>query len=265
MVTILALAFVLSIVIGASVKLSASQNARQRTVLGPIARALGGQHDSSSVKCVSNGMQVSFRFTSRGISSGAETWTEVDVDLPRSYPLALRVVRHSRNDRVRVERGVDGIVRVGDPDFDAMFLVEAAPADVVRALLDEPARTFLASYAAAELSTERDHVLRFALPGWIEAVQPAAFAVHGVARIGSRLRDAYAAADEAVPTREGGSPYRQLVDDSPARDAAAVRARELAALDALNARRVMRDRIAVGVMIAALSIGLIVVAMAIVP
>jgi hypothetical protein len=142
---------------------------------------------------------------------------------------------------------VVGTVQVGAPDFDAMFLVEAAPTDVVRALLDQPARAFLASYAAAELTTERErgrHLLRFALPGWIEAVEPAAFAVNGVARIGSRLRDAYAAADEAVPVREAGSPYRQLVDDAPARDAAAVRGRELAALDALNARRVLRDRIA---------------------
>jgi hypothetical protein len=109
----------------------------------------------------------------------------------------------------------DGRCRARRRDFDRAFLVEAAPAQIARIVLDASVRQLLASYDAAALTTESvggRAVLRLAVRTWLSHVAIVA-AVDVLARLSAGLRDAYAAV-EAAALRDGGSPYRPQLDDA---------------------------------------------------
>src|SRR5687768_5266619 len=153
--------------------------------LAAIARELGGTHDRSSVTCTRDGIVVRFDFATRGDASASESWTEVTADLPRGYPLTLRVVPgEPQPDAVKRGELVD--IEVGEPVFDHAFIVEAAPTDVVRHLLDEPARAFLLQFGGVLATTKTAsgaEVLQLGIPGWDEDPVRASLLVDGVARI----------------------------------------------------------------------------------
>jgi hypothetical protein len=209
--------------------------------LDRIARELAGARDGNSALGMLNGTPVSYLFASRGTSSNSEAWTEIDVAIPRSYPLAIHIRRHVRGDLDKIASGDMIDVQVGDPVFDPLFLVEAAPADVVRILLDPELRGYLASHGQVELDTLTDDsgasILRLAMRGWYEELPDAMAAITAVVRAASRIREAFAHAEQAVQAVDSGSPYRPAIDDTPARDAAAGRARELEHLRDVRTRR----------------------------
>lgn len=230
---------VVGLIFAISMAAAKGQDAARQTRLQAIANALGGQAAGSGLNCTRHGVIVGYAFVTRGAGSTSESWTEVDVTLPRGYPISLRVVRgQPAVHAVRSGAVID--VEVGDPAFDDVFLIEAAPSDVVKQLLDPEARAFLAGYSQGVLTTETvgdRTVLRFAVPGWDETITGATAAIEGLSRMAGRFRDAYAAADAGVPMRSAGSPYRPELDDRPAHDAAAVRTSELEALATLKERR----------------------------
>jgi hypothetical protein len=221
----------------------ASSGAKQRrnSTLERLATELKGHHDSNSAYGMLDGVVVTYRFETRGSGSSAERWTEVDAQIPHAYPLELHVRRHGRRDRRLIAWGEMIDVEVGDPAFDPMFLVEAAPSDVVRILLDAEARAFLASRSSSELDTlqreDGTRALRLATSGWTEDVAAATTQLRAVARLASRIRDAFEIADHAHAPTDRGSPYRPALDDSPAREAAATRAKEIDDLRAVQRRR----------------------------
>lgn len=231
---------------------------RRDTALGQIAAHLGGESQGGSAFGKIDGVPIVVRFGTRGSGSDTQPWTEIDVEVPRAYPLAIYIRRHAWLDQGRIERGDMIDVQLGDPEFDRAFLVEAAPEDVVRALLDATTRSFLSAHDRAELETIVEgelRYLRFAVPGWLEDLAAVTPAIHQVARIGARVRTAYADVDRPAPAQAGGSPYRSELADQPARDASAARAAEVAALEAIRAARAGRQK----VMVVALMVGIAIV------
>jgi hypothetical protein len=232
---------------------------RRDSRLARIAAALSGSFGGNAARGTHRGLAVTFTFDTRGSGSTSESWTVIDAEIPRMYPLEMHVRRHKRSDHKWIASGDMIDVEVGDPVFDPMFLVEAAPADVARILLDPETRGYLASHGDLELDTcigdSGARLLRLAVRGWMEDLPEAMAAVASVTHVGARIREAYAFVDRAHQPVDQGSPYRPVLDDSAARDAADTRARELANLQGARSRRAEATRAAgilllVGILVA---------------
>ena len=238
-----------------AVAASLRQAERRKTTLGQIAEHLRGSHDASTASGKSHGVAVTFRFESRGSGSNSESWTEIDVEVPRAYPLSLHVRHHGSSDRASIASGEMVDVQLGDAAFDEAFLVEAAPADVVRILLDHDARGLLAAHPRVELDTvdvgER-RVLRLAILGWVEQTATATAAIGAVARIATRVREAFAAVDRTIAVQDKGAPYRPMLDDQPVRDAEAARSHEVTAVEAIRTARLARGNSLAGLVLVTL-------------
>ena len=229
--------------------------------LDQIAEHVGGAAERNQVSGRCHGVAVTFRFASRGSGSDAQRWTEIEADLPASYPLAIHVRRREPSDGPRIARGALIDVALGDPAFDDDFLVEAAPADVVRMVLDARVRRMLAAHEHVALDTvsqDARRLLRLTIRGWIDDAADAIAALDRVARISARVRDSYALLDSAVPARMDGAPYRPLPSDQPARDAFEARAAEVAALEVVRRDRERGEVIFGGLILGLGLIGLLI-------
>lgn len=185
-----------------------------------------------------HGVAVTYRFESRGSGSNTESWTEVDAEIPAAYPLILHVYRQRRSDQAKIDRNELVDVQLGDPVFDPLFVIESAPTDVVRLLIDPATRGFLVSHSQIELDTVtrgQHRLLRLAIRGWREHRDEAEAAIETCTRMASRVREAFAATEP--PAQAQGSPYRPMVDAQRERDAADARAREIAHVEATRAQR----------------------------
>jgi hypothetical protein len=236
---------------------SAAKEKRLRW-LAAAADFLGGEHDRSSKAWGTKlGPKVTLEFATRGAGSSAESWTHIHVDIPPRYPLALHVRRHGRADHKAVARGEMVDVLVGDAAFDTAFLIEAAPADVVRVLLDAEIRSLLSAHQEIDLDTvergDGTRALVLGMRGWLEDLASFAAPIQVMARLGGRVRDAYAAADAEVERgTAAGDPYRPVTDDEPARKAQAQREAEVSKVKGLRADRDARAKA-----IAAIVIGIV--------
>jgi hypothetical protein len=231
--------------VGWAIAASAKQGERRRSKLETIAQQLGGRADANQAIGSYRGLPVVYRFESRGAGSSSESWTEVDVYVSPAYPLTLHVRRQVASDTAHIVRGTMIDVEVGDLAFDPAFLVEAAPADVARQLLDREARCYLAAHAEIDLETVVTNgrkVLRLGIRGWLEELPEALAAIEVTTRIVSRVRDAFAAVEEPAGFRDDGSPYRPLPDDRPAQDGAVAREREVAHVEQLRTERAQDAR-----------------------
>jgi hypothetical protein len=257
--------FLIVVVSGGLVAAVAVRHAgkRQRhAALSQIASVLGGQGTATAAFGVRHGTSVRVELVTRGAGKSKEEWTVIDAAVPDAYPLAIHVRRQRWLDVSRIAHGGVVDLPLGDARFDEAFLVEAAPEDIVRALLDASARDFLLRFQRVELDTVSVadfKVLRLAIRGWIEDAPSAIDAIDFLVRLGVRLRDVYLAIDGAAPARMVGSPYRPQPDHRPAREVPAARSVEVAALEAMRARRALRYKIiAVVVFVALLVFGLVV-------
>lgn len=246
----MAIGLILGAVVSGAVAWAIAAAARRKqmrkSALSEIASYLGGHGSATRAFGVRHGVAVTFEFATRGSGSDRESWTEIDVVVPAAYPLAIHVRRHRWLDKRAITRGDMIDLQMGDVAFDEAFLVEAAPEDVARVLLDASARRFLSLYQRVELDTmvvKDRKVLRFAVHGWIEHVPTANVAIDFVAAIGARVRDAYADVDREAPVTMGGSPYRPEPERRSVRDASAARVAEVAALEANRARRAMHQKV----------------------
>lgn len=190
-----------------------------------IAAALGGTVGSpASISARRHDIAVDYRLTDRGSDSNRESWTEVTAALPEHYRVSLRIQRG------RPKPGVPVIdIDLGTPVFDEFFIVEAAPTDVVRHWIDERARQFLMAQPGLIELTAWAGKVQFATFTWITDPAKAVELVDFVGGLASRLRDAYAAADLAVPVTESGAPYRPE-SGAPAIDVQARREQEFRGL-----------------------------------
>jgi len=213
-------------------------------VLRGIARWLDGTHSRYDrvAHGKRRGVPAAVRFALRGTgyerSSSDRRWTEVDVQLPPGYALSLYVRRHEWTDQHQIERRRMLDIELGDPDFDRQFLIEAAPAQIVRSLLDPSIRRLLASYAAVSLTTELmdgRSVLRLAVTPWLNHDAITA-AVDALVDFGGGLRDAHAAL-EAAALCNSGSPYRPRLDGAQIDAQRAALADEVALVAGLRVNR----------------------------
>ena len=102
------------------------------------------------------------------------------------------------------------------PAFDEAFLVEAAPTDVARILLDADAREYRAGHPHVELTIEAVHerrVLRLGVRRWLRDIADGDRRDrrgHADRRPGAR---GVRRGDAALPAQTAGWPYRPLLDD----------------------------------------------------
>ncbi|MCC6995473.1 MAG: hypothetical protein IT370_12750 [Deltaproteobacteria bacterium] len=255
--------------IGFAIWAAISGNQRRRTALEAIASKLSGAADSKHAHATGTlaGIPITLRYTTRGSGSSSESWTEIDATPPAGYPLSLLLRAHGWFDSGKIERGDLVDVTIGDPEFDGRFVIEAAPADVVRHLFPPELRAYLMSRKQLTIDTAKvgdagTLVLRLSVRGWLEKPEDFTPALDQMAELAARVREAHARADQAAtPAEPGGSPYRPAVDAAPARDARAARADEVAKLEATKAARAASGK-AIGWIIIAIFIvvGLIIVA-----
>jgi hypothetical protein len=240
---------------------------QRKDTLVVLAPALRGFVIANEVFGRCNGAAICFRYATRGSGSDIERWTEIDVDVPWGYPFTLNLRRHQWTDRRRIESGDLIDVAVGNRRFDDEFLVEGAPADVLRQFFD-PAlrRLLLETRHAVELTTHRagDRAfVRFATRCWVHEPDAAYALVEGVAQIPTRLRAAYAEADRKIPVAFDGGPYRPAPSSQPDHDVAEARAYEVERLLALRAQRdASAGGFTVGLVFALLALGLFALASA---
>src|ERR1700722_18591664 len=79
-------------------------------------------------------------------------WTTARAPIPTgAAEVEMHLTPETPRETRLVQRGLAVDVEVGEPLFDAAFLVEAAPAETVRAILDAPTRSTLRSLRPCEL------------------------------------------------------------------------------------------------------------------
>jgi hypothetical protein len=236
---------------------------REQRTLQLLSRGLDGEpHTSRSFVIARGGQHVTFWRARRPVGKSSVPWTEIDVEIPRVYPLAIYVRRQRTGDRVAIERGETIDVEVGDGVFDAKYLIEAAPAAVIKKLLDEQTRTFMLTHGTVELMTKDRggvRVLQLAIQEWNDDPEATKQAIAAVVHVASRIRDAFAEAVGEVPLEEIGAPFRPIPDDHAQRLVEASHRDEVDSIETLHAERLSRDRATVLVMIAVLvvAIGLV--------
>jgi hypothetical protein len=196
----------------------------RRQWLEKLARDMGGTLSGDELSAHLHGVPVRFAYVTRGSEQSKQGWTEIDCTPPHAYPLDLSVRRHGWLDDAMIERRAMVDIAVGDSRFDEAFLVEAAPADVVRILIDQALRDFLLSLTVgATLMTEGEgtsRVVRLSIPEYVDDPDKARHYLEQLARLGARVPAAFTQADAAIPTESIGSPFREIVDTSAQRLAA---------------------------------------------
>lgn len=199
--------------------------------LEPIAKLIDGQLLGESVCGTHHGVMVLLSLTTRDVDDSASPWTLVTAELPAKYPLELHVSEQTPSRERDVERGLRVDVTVGDPAFDAAYVVEAAPADVVCRLLDPDTRQLVRRVLVGGDLTTSERRLVMTVPGWLVDPARAMPAIELVARIASRVREAFA--DETV---QAGI-YRDQPDGAAERERIATREAEVAHVRAVRDSR----------------------------
>jgi hypothetical protein len=229
---------------------NASQAKRVEISLSSIAAKLeNGAYDLEKRLAYGEvgGANVWFRYVVRGSGKHKQSWTEVEAEIPAQYPLRLFVRKHGFFDQSKIDRGDMVDVIVGDPAFDNAFLVEAAPAAVARILLDARERAYLLELSERlwlEITSEHDAVagIKLSVRTWVMDLPDATRAIEAMVAIAGRVRDAYAAVERATPVADVGTPYRPMLDDSAAKEAADARFAEVLRVDAAQTRRQAHDQ-----------------------
>ena len=251
MTALLILVLVTLVIIAVAIILDRRERETVVRDLTAIADLVGGHVKELVVDASLSGVGVALRLTARGSGKQRQLWTEIDVALPPKYPLTMLVRRHTFRDDSKITRGEMVDIKLGDRAFDDAFLVEAAPADVMKNLLDEPVRRLLLlAFEAPTLETIPDEAtLRFATHGWLRDPARAVEAMQTLASVGARVRRAYAAADEAIPARIEGGPFRETIDDAPKQDAQHARVEEVRRVEQVRADRVHNERLLAAVLV----------------
>jgi hypothetical protein len=238
-VSALATLFILVTIVVVAVAI-ARNRAKRRDALQMVVELLGGQalSDDVSVSGSFEHVATAVRFGTRGSGKSAQSWTYVDCQLPAGYPLSLHLRRHRWLDDGKIERGEMVDVQIGDPSFDGAFLVEGAPAEVVRRLLVAEVRAYLQAHDRVDVETRDQGWIRLAVHGWLYDRAALLEALRVASRLALGLRDASLADQpDRTPLAAAGAPYREIADDGAVQQARAAQADEVRGLDAIRTRR----------------------------
>ncbi len=216
--------------------------AKRQLVLRRAAKLLGGEHDRvGSAHGGGLGGDVVLRVDKRGPLHNQVPFTEMAIEFPEDLPMVLHVFRRDLADPPDVERGETVDVDLGDEEFSSSFVVEAAPAEVVRLLIDEDARTFLlwADTVELELDQRKPRALRLTFSRWLEAEEETRRGAELLVRIAHGAAAAFERVERGDKPELSGDPYRPIIDHSAAREAAAGREEEL---ERVRRTRALRKR-----------------------
>jgi hypothetical protein len=130
--------------------------------LGIVTGSIGGR----AVRC---------KLTHRGDGSGAVAWTEVHVETG-GPTVQLELRPQSLLETIDVHRGIALDITTGDAEFDRAFIVEGAPGDAVREVLDPALRATLLRLGGEIDLTQPGNSLLLGRKGWAWGEQLAVLA-----------------------------------------------------------------------------------------
>jgi hypothetical protein len=180
---------------------------------------------------------------------------------PRAAPVEMHLTPQKESDASLVERGLAIDLQVGEPLFDAAFVVEAAPAETVRALLDAPTRSALRGLLPCELHVAGGEVV-LRKPAQLTEVAEVRSLAELVGGLAARLGSVALELEEKRlhAPRDGGAAYRGVTaTEAVASQGDATASQELAQLHTVRQRRRAQNQTLVltGAVIVAAIIGLI--------
>jgi hypothetical protein len=212
--------------------LATDSRRRERERFEAAAKAMDEieRRDGFGVSGFKDGRRVSVSWRKDGIGES----TLVACELP-DVKFALELLPQGRGRERQIRDGEAIDVQLGDEAFDSCWMVEGAPADIVRRVLDAPTRQRLTALGLNKLDQPSAHELRLCAPPgrppeWIRE------AVALMAHISGAVDRAFADSDHEanVKAATAASPYRGEVRES---DAPAARAAEMQQLHLAQNRR----------------------------
>jgi hypothetical protein len=228
-----------------------------RASLDALAARLSSRVGEAEVRAVIDGIGVVVRYTLRTAGSSSSKWTEVAVgvkDIPEHGGLPIRfdidVRPASLDDAKSTSAGRLRDLVLGDEQFDAAFVVEAAPEDIMRALFDHHARREMLALLPLRLFTSSESAFEINREGWIDDVDVLERMARLATYFGGRL---VAAAAEAAADRRR-APHDRGYRDAPPTDVEIARERDddLRKLDEQRMERGRREARIVFIVVLAL-------------
>lgn len=153
-----------ALVFAAVVLIASSMNRQRRETLVAAMRELEAtdvQARRFGLNAVVRGVPVRWDVLGGGRGSPVHTVCSVRLERPPHLLMELRRQTGDELEQVRAGRAVD--VVVGDPAFDDAFIVEAAPAEVAKKLLDADTRRMLLAMQPLRLGVSREAL-------WIDVI-----------------------------------------------------------------------------------------------
>jgi hypothetical protein len=211
--------------------------AKRRAALTEVAESadfmLAGELDPEAPVVSGNvrGFPLTYRLVTRGSGSNKQSWTECEVEVATDQlDIALRA--QTRGEERWVEKGLARDELIGDDEFDARFIVEAAPAALAKRALDEELRKLLLAHHPLEVKSQPPGLL-FEKRGWIEEPHAIRTFADMAAMLAARMNDVVRAAREQDQREAALDGYRGATPE--ARRAGEIDAREQT--DALKSMR----------------------------
>ncbi len=208
---------------------------RERQRLAAIGEFLRGGSDFRSAWGSALGVRATLRWRrGRGRRDDRQQWTEITAELPAKLPFVMALRPQGWLDRRRADRGSLVDVELGDGAFDAAYVIEAAPAEVVRALLTPARRAALAGYGKIRIITEQGppRLLRLCIPAVLDDLHAARPALELAVELATGVREAYAAVEAAADVQLVGAPFREHLSSVGEQEAALRRVDEVRQLEA---------------------------------
>lgn len=245
------------------------ERARRNQLLGEALRAQDPtvivDQKKGSAACIFRGLPSRFRFATRGSGSSAESWTEAECDIAHEHFVLSIRRQHARDDNL-LRKGLAVDLQVGNPQFDAQYLVEGAPSSLILRLLTPEIQRKILECNVDEID-EKPFGMAIARKGWKEDQANIQAFMDLVVSIAERIAPALAEsklADAPPPESayRGGamSPADQQRWQSAQWHAATQRQAEIAQVEQTRLRRKAYERKKMMVVVV-LIVGLMVVIM----
>ena len=204
--------------------------------LTTAAAALAGASDPGRNEATgrAHDVPVTFRLALRRAGKSTIAWTEID-SVADSGDLVLSLRPESeREHRVVAEKlAVD--LQTGDAAFDAAFVVEGAPKDLIIPLLSADVRARLLAVGGVTITQWKDG-LRLEQRGYMVDPERIRAAIEAIATLSAALPGAREQAARAVAEREG-TDYRGEVSADREQAVVAARALEVAQVKGVQQER----------------------------
>jgi len=205
------------------------------------------------------GFEVTFRLVTRGSGSNEVGWTECEVHTStEELDIALRP--QTRSEERWVDKGLAHDLVVGEPDFDAKYIVEAAPADLAKRALGSNLRAELLVHHPLAVKSSGLGLL-FEKRGWIEDAETIRAFAAMAAHLAASMQSTVASAREEHQHDAALTGYRGATEG--AHRAGELDGRQqIAELKALRAERAKAQKLRSGIILAAVVAVLLVVSFA---